>query len=186
MTFFRRKSKEEDLEELKDIVEGTTVPKVTEEKTEETMPEEKLSQEETFSAPVTPTDASVPSSPAIQPTPVQEPQKPAFAPLFVKIEKYRSVLSHINDLRTTIIMLKNALSIQKQIEGLRDENRKFLELAINKMDKKIVSLDTEFLRPKGFEEEFSPATYETEGLEGVVSDLKKQIEGLKSELKTIT
>ena len=83
-------------------------------------------------------------------------------------------------------MLKNALAIQRQIEGLRDENRKFLELAANKIDKKIVSLDTEFLRPRGFEEEFPPATYETEGLEGVVDDLKKQIEGLKSELKTIT
>jgi len=190
MAFFRRKSKEEDLEELKDIVERTTVPEVPEKKevpkkeevteTEETIPKEKLTQEETFQTPVAPV-----TTPAL-PTPVQEPIKPAFAPLFVKIEKYRNVLSHINDLRTTIIMLKNALSIQKQIEGLRDENRKFLELAINKMDKKIVSLDTEFLRPKGFEEEFTPATYETEGLEGVVSDLKKQIEGLKSELKTIT
>jgi archaellum component FlaC len=69
---------------------------------------------------------------------------------------------------------------------LRDENRKFLELAISKIDKKVVSLDAEFLRPKGFEEEFPEATYETEGLEGVIDDLKKQIEGLKSELKTIT
>ena len=83
-------------------------------------------------------------------------------------------------------MLKNALIVQRQIEGLRDENRKFLELAINKIDKKIVSLDTDFLTPRGFEEEFPPATYETEGIEGVVDDLKKEIECLKSELKTIT
>jgi hypothetical protein len=170
MAFFRRKSKEEDLEELRDIVRDRTfepeIPEVKP-KEEEIMPQQKPVQEE-------------------KPAPVQEIQKPAFAPLFVKIEKYRNVLDSINDLKTTIIMLKNALIVQRQIEGLRDENRKFLELATDKIDKKVVSLDTEFMRPRGFEEEFPPATYETEGLEGVVDDLKKQIEGLKSELKAIT
>ena len=179
MPFFRRKSKEEDLDELKDIVERTKVPEMPEEEVE---PKEEMitTQEETMPIQQKPVQEGTP------PTPVEEPRRPVFAPLFVKIEKYRNVLSSINDLKTTIIMLKNALYIQRQIEGLRDENRKFLELAINKIDKKIVSLDTEFLKPKGFEEEFPPATYETGGLEGVVDDLKKQIEGLKSELKTIT
>jgi len=180
MPFFRRKSKEEDLEELKDIVERTP-PEIPEERR---IPEEvKSTPEETMPVQQEPVQEKIPPPPA---TPLQKPKRSAFAPLFVKIDKYRNVLSSINDLKTTIIMLKNALYIQKQIEGLRDENRKFLELAINKIDKKIVSLDTEFLKPKGFEEEFPPATYETEGLEGVVDDLKKQIEGLKSELKTIT
>jgi hypothetical protein len=177
MAFFRRKSKEEDLEELKEIVRDRTFePEILEERpkeevraTEEVMPvQQKPVQEEN------------------QPIPAQVVQKPAFAPLFVKLEKYRNVLDSMSDLKTTIIMLKNSLIIQRQIEGLRDENRKFVELAIDKIDKKIVSLDTEFLRPKGFEEEFPTATYETEGLEGVVDDLKKQIEGLKSELKAIT
>lgn len=183
MAFFRRKSKEEDLEELKDIVERTTAPEIPEEKPKE---EVEATPEETMPVQQKPVQEKTPTIPEIPPAPMQEPQRPAFAPLFVKIEKYRNVLSSINDLKTTIIMLKNALYIQRQIEGLRDENRKFLELAINKIDKKIVSLDTEFLKPRGFEEEFPPATYETEGLEGVVDDLKKQIEGLKSELKTIT
>jgi hypothetical protein len=189
MAFFRRKSKEEDLEELKDIVERTKVPEMPETESEEkieesSIPKEKLVQEETM--PPTPVTQPTSISKAVPTTLAQEPKRPAFAPLFVKIEKYRSVLNHISDLKTTIIMLKNALGVQKQIESLRDENRKFLELAINKIDKKIFSLDTEFLRPRGFEEEFPPAIYETEGLEGVVDDLKKQIEGLKSELKTIS
>jgi len=182
MAFFRRKSKEEDLEELKNMVESRKFgPELPEEKAEEveTTPEETMPIQQ-------PVQEEAPVAPEIPPIQVEEPQRPAFAPLFVKLEKYRSVLNSINDLKTTIIMLKNALTIQKQIEGLRDENRKFLELAINKIDKKIVSLDTDFMRPRGFEEEFPPATYETAGIEGVVDDLKKQIEGLKSELKTIT
>jgi len=182
MAFFRRKSKEEDLEELRDMVRSRTFePEALGEKVEEKPKEEvKTTPEEVMPTQQKPTEEEK------IPTPIQEVQKPAFAPLFVKIEKYRNVLDSISDLKTTIIMLKNALAIQRQIEGLRDENRKFLELAISKIDKKIVSLDTEFLKPRGFEEEFPPATYETEGLEGVVDDLKKQIEGLKSELKTIT
>jgi len=186
MAFFRRKSKEEDLEELRDMVEREKFEPEMPEKVEN--PEEVIEPtlEETIPVRQKPVQEESPTTPAVSPSPVQKPQRPAFAPLFVKLEKYRNVLNSINDLKTTIIMLKNALAIQKQIEGLRDENRKFLELAINKMDKKIVSLDSDFMRPKGFEEEFPPATYETEGLEGVVDDLKKQIEGLKSELKTIT
>ena len=183
MAFFRRKSKEEDIEEIKDMVRDSGFgPKIPEEKPVE-IPDEIRSQEETM-PPKKPVEET-PVTPTVPPTPIQKPQT-AFAPLFVKIDKYRSVLRSINDLKTTIIMLKNALVVQRQIEGLRDENRKFLEMATDKIDKKIVSLDTEFLKPKGFEEEFTPATYETVGMEGVVDDLKKQIEGLKSELKTIS
>jgi predicted nucleic acid-binding protein len=177
MAFFRRKSKEEDLEELRDIVKSS---KFETEIPEEKPKEEIRTEEETMPVQQKPVQEEK------QPIPIQEPPKPTFAPLFVKIEKYRNVLDSINDLKITIIMLKNALAVQRQIEGLRDENRKFLELATDKIDKKVVSLDTEFLRPKGLEEDFPPATYETEGLEGVVDDLKKQIEGLKSELKAIT
>jgi hypothetical protein len=176
MAFFRRKSKEEDLEELREIVRDRSFePEIPDLKPKG----EVRTREEVMPTPQKPIQEEKPSNP------VQEVPKPAFAPLFVKLEKYRNVLDSISDLKTTIIMLKNALAVQRQIEGLRDENRKFLELAIDKIDKKIFSLDTEFLRPKGFEEEFPPANYETEGLEGVVDDLKKQIEGLKSELKTI-
>jgi len=172
MIFFRKKKEEEAVEEIKDIVEGRKVPEVI----PQPPIEEKIPEVE---KPVT-----VEEKPA--PPVTEEPEKPVFAPLFVKIEKYRSVLNSINDLKTTVIMIKNAFSIQKQIDSLRNENRKFLELAIKKIDKKIVSLDMDFLRPQGYEEEFPPPIYEAGGLEGVVDDLKKQIEGLKSELQTIT
>jgi hypothetical protein len=181
MVFFRKKTREEDIEEIKGLVEGKKPTEIEEKevkKEPEEVPKEKVEKPAEEKKPIPSEEKKVSKA--------EEPKRPAFAPLFVKIEKYRAVLNAINDLKTTIVMLKNALSIQKQIEGLRDENRKFLELAINKLDKKIVALDSEFLRPKGFEEEFPPAVYETEGLEGVIDDLKKQIEGLKSELQTIT
>jgi len=183
MIFFRKKEKKEDIQELKDIIEGKESFKFPEEMERTEKIEEKPPVTESEEAAKEKVEEVKKVEEKVE-KPIEE-KRPMFAPLFVKIDRYRSVLNSINDLKTTIIMIKNALAIQKQIESLRDENRKLLESAINKIDKKILALDSEFLRPRGFEEEFPPSSYETSGLEGVVSDLKKQIEGLKSELKTI-
>lgn len=107
-------------------------------------------------------------------------------PLFVKIDKYRSVLSILNDLKTTIFLVKSALSVQKQIESLVDENRNLIENALNKIDEKTQLLDLEFTKPRGYTERMpTPSLEEEKSLENVVSDLKKQIDDLKSELKSI-
>jgi archaellum component FlaC len=175
MVFFGRKKKEENVEEIRGLVEGTQNPEEIPEMIEgEVVPEEapKL-------APIAERNEEEVVKPEMQ-------KKPSFAPLFVKIDKYRSILNSINEIKTPLIMIKNTFMIQKEIEGLRDENKKMLELAISKLDKKIITLDSEFLRPTGFEEEFPSQMYESGGIEGVVDDLKKQIEGLKSELKTIS
>ena len=189
MVFFRKKKREEAIKEIKDLVEGRKVPeevKETEEKEvleekEETPKEEVEKKAEEVAEEKREKEVEEKKEEVVVPE-----RRPAFAPLFVKLERYRAVLDTINDLKTALLMVKNALNIQRQIEGLKEENRRFLEAAVRKIDKKIASLDAEFLRPAGFEEEYPPVTYEPSGLEGVVEDLKKQIESLKSELKTIT
>ncbi len=178
MVFFRKRKKtEEDIQEIKNVVEGKKITEKIEEK-----PKEEKIEEPTEEVPV---EVEKPVEEE-KPVPKKELKKPAFAPLFVKIDRYKSVLDTINEIKTTIMMIKNALIIQKQIEDLRNENRVLLESAVDKVGKKVLTLDSEFLRPRGYEEEFLPPAYETEGLEGVVDDLKKQIESLKSELKTIS
>ena len=174
MVFFGRKKKEENVEEIRGLVEGAQIPEETPEMIEGEVTPEEIPK----FAPVEEKKEEEVIKPEMQ-------KRPGFAPLFVKIDKYRSILSSISDIKTTLIMIKNAFMIQKEIEGLRDENKKILELAISKLDKKILTLDSEFLRPTGFEEEFPSQIYESGGIEGVVDDLKKQIEGLKTELKTI-
>lgn len=174
MVFFRKKKREEEIQEIKDVVEGKKTEKLEEK------PKEEI-EEPTEEVPVEvekPTEEKKPMQ-------KKELKKPEFAPLFVKIDRYKSLLDTLNEIKTTVMMIKNALNVQKRIEDLRNENRGLLESAINKVDKKVLTLDSEFLRPKGYEKEFLPPAYETEGLDTVVDDLKKQIEGLKSELKTI-
>lgn len=179
MVFFGKKRTEEDVKKIKEVAEERKIPeeirKISDmRKIEEVKLPEKLEE-------AIPNKGEVP---VLKVT--DEVKKKTFAPLFVKIDRYRSVLDAIKDVKNMILIMKNALRVQKQIEGMWGENRKFLETAIEKINKKILSLDSDFSRPRGYEEGFQPPVHETDGLEGVVDDLKKQIEGLKSELKTIS
>lgn len=179
MVFFRkRKKRDEDIEEIKNVVEGKKIPEEIVEKTEEGT-EEKV--EEEISEEEVPVEQQEPV-----PEVKEKPVGPGFAPLFVKIDRYKVVLDFITSLKNTIFTLKSVLEVQKQIEELKNENKDLLASAIDKIDKQIQSLDTALLRPKGFEEVAPPPVYETGELDGVIGDLKRQIEGLKSELKTIT
>ncbi len=200
--FIRKKKKEENIQEIKDAVEGkkepegelmqeiegemsgeTTeeIPEELEEEVEEEM--EETSEEETKSIVEEKSREDVITEPV---TEITEVEKSPFAPLFVKLDRYKTVLNTINELKSTIISIKNSLEVQRQIENLKEENTGFLQAAINKVDEKVLSLDAEFLRPKGFEEEMPKTEIRTEGLQGAVTDLKKQIDSLKEELKAIS
>ncbi|MDI6798987.1 MAG: hypothetical protein QMD12_03295 [Candidatus Aenigmarchaeota archaeon] len=141
----------------------------------------------------------LPPAPAQIPTPIQTPtpaplpepekpkeevkeEKPAFAPLFVKLDKYRQILMLLSELKTTLVAIKNNFTVLNEIEKIEEENIKLLQKAIEKVDKKIVSLDTQLLRPPVFEEELPT---EAEELGDVLSSLKSEVEQLKSELQNI-
>jgi len=170
VVFFGKKRNEKDVKKVEEVVKERKFP----EEIRKIADIRKIEE-------VTPTKGEVPV-----PKVTEEVKKETFAPLFVKIERYRFLLDTIKDIKSTILMMKHALEVQKQVEELRNENRKFLETAIDKINKEILSLDSDFLRPRGYKEGFTPPVHKTENLEGVVENLKKQIEGLKSELKTIS
>lgn len=174
MIFFSKKPKqEEEMKKIKKAVEAKDIPEKESEMLPENLPE---------------LPGQMPEMPErIKPEiPEITPQEPTVsAPLFVKIEKYRNVLNTLNDLKTTVLMLKNALVVQKELERTRDENVNLIQSGINKIDKKLLALDAEFLRPRGYIEQLPTHIHESEGLEGAVDNLKSQIDDLKSELETI-
>jgi len=128
----------------------------------------------------------LPELPAIHVKPEikEEPKKP-FAPLFVKIDRYRQILNAMNYLKNTLVMIKNTFAILDELEKLRTENLKLIEEAIDKVDKKLLTLDSEFLRPSGYMEEMVDL-HEIQGIEATISDLKNQVRQLKSELNQLT
>jgi len=115
----------------------------------------------------------------------EELLKPTSAPLFVKLDRYKNILDAINEIKMTMLKMKNALAILSDLDNLRSENLKMIKDATDVMDKKIESLDLEFLKPSGLQEKLPPEVY-AEGLEDVLSNLKTQVSQLKSELQSMS
>ncbi len=134
-----------------------------------------------------------------QPKPA-EPQKPAdaveervdrptFAPLFVKIDRYRQILNTLGYLKTAMIMIKNSFVTLNELERARLETSSLIKEALEKIDKKISALDTELIRPAGFHDTAQSEKLEyqdVETVEATVADLKGQIDQLKAELDRMT
>jgi chromosome segregation ATPase len=115
----------------------------------------------------------------------QKQEKPAFAPLFVKIDRYRQILNAIGYLKTTMVMIKNSLLTLNELDKARAETVKVLEEALEKTEKKISELDSELVRPAGYHELEEPEYQDMETIEATIADLKGQIEMLKSELQSM-
>ena len=111
-------------------------------------------------------------------------EKASFAPLFVKLDRYRQILGTMNYLKNTMNMVKNTFSILNELEKIRMENLKLIQETIEKADKKIMTLDSEFMRPSGFTDEI-PEFADVESLEATLVDLRDQVGQLKSELKNM-
>jgi len=123
--------------------------------------------------------------------PVEEPEEkkveettPTFAPLFVKLEKYGSILEIMRYLKSNLISLKRSLKLLDNLDKLREENIKLIKANIEKLEKKIFDLDSKFPRVAETQEE-SLEVSDVETLGATISDLKNQINQLKSELGSI-
>jgi len=122
--------------------------------------------------------------PQAPPVKRREPEKPTVAPLFVKMDRYRQILTTIGNLKTALMIVKNSLATLRQIEKVRDDTFNIVTDIIEKMDDRLIELDNNLLRPAGFHEseDVSPEHQDIRSIEATVADLQGQIEQLKGEL----
>jgi hypothetical protein len=117
----------------------------------------------------------------------KEPERPAFAPLFVKIDRYRQILNSIGYLKTTMIMIKNSLMTLNELDRAREETFKLIQDAVGKLEGRLSTLDQELIRPSGYHEiNEKPEYQDVETVEATVADLKGQIEQLRAELQSMS
>jgi hypothetical protein len=121
-----------------------------------------------------------------------EPQVPSvgesrtYAPLFVKLTKYKEILSNVEILMGTVDALKSQLELQNELSRLQMENSKSLQQSVEKVIGMLSKLDSDFLKPAtiGASDDCDAAGSEADGLQRTLTDLRAQIDSLKQDLET--
>lgn len=114
----------------------------------------------------------------------QQDNTPVFAPLFVKIDRYRNILSAITSIKTTVVVIRNSLGVMMELDKARQQAMSLMRDAMEKVDKRLSNLDNELVRPSGFTTQTPmDVSQDVHGVENTLSDLKSQIAQLKNELQ---
>ena len=107
------------------------------------------------------------------------------APLFVKVDKYRDVLKDVHELKLYTAGIKQVLDLLHDIETIRTDANKVLRATVQRIEKTLVEVDSELLRPRGaIMSEISREDSEVGHIEGALTDLQKQLIDLKRELQS--
>jgi len=109
--------------------------------------------------------------------------RPAAAPLFVKLERYNHILNCLNEVKSTLVTLRNMFGALNELKKIEGDTVKSIQGATEKINNKLCALDAEFVRPSGFHDTATyHDSYNVGELESVLSSLKSQVEQLKTEL----
>jgi hypothetical protein len=188
MSLFGKKNEKHDtnLSEIKKVVEENK-PAMQPTPTVQKSPIERLLEEAPAKPKIEVKERSVPLIKEADIPPIRESERPSFAPLFIKIDRYRQILNSIGNLKTAMIMIKNSLVTIVELDKARDETFKLIQDAIEKLDKKLSTLDQELVRPSGYHEIVETPEYQdVETVEATIADLRGQIEQLKTELENVS
>ncbi|MEM7813564.1 MAG: hypothetical protein QW548_01550, partial [Candidatus Aenigmatarchaeota archaeon] len=93
---------------------------------------------------------AAPAMPALPPHPVPG-EAAQFAPMFVKVDKYREILTELGELKAFMSSIKQIFSVLSDLETTREDALKTMRAAIQRMERAVGAIDSEMLRPIGFE-----------------------------------
>jgi len=109
-------------------------------------------------------------------------------PLFVKLDKYKTIVSSLMHLKTLLISLRNSLIALEQIEKTRAETFNVIIKNLEKMNEKLSLLEKEVVKPVSFSFGMPTASYapieEMQSVQASIASLKAQIDQLKAELES--
>lgn len=109
---------------------------------------------------------------------VAEPK--SFAPLYIKVDKYREVLQKVQKMRTLINNIRSLALLQDQIAKAREDASIALKKNIDDFENTAAQLDQELVRPQHFE----PYIKETgvQSVEGYTQELQGEVDKIKKQL----
>ena len=133
-------------------------------------------------------EAVEPTEPAVYDRDVYKREVPTAseAPLFVKVEKYKEMLRNIREMMAFVAGTKQLFAVLNEIEAVRTDAINIMRATIQRLEKDMIEIDSELLRPKGFEpEEKAPGETELYHIEDSLTDLQKQLSTLRRDLQEL-
>ena len=112
-------------------------------------------------------------------------ETPKIAPLFVRVDRYKEILSHIQGLRDTISRLETVLALRKHVHKVNAESDEVLENALRKFSNSTNMFTQEFLNPKGAEQLSNINENPGDVFDSTISQLGDEIIKLRQELEKI-
>ena len=121
--------------------------------------------------------------PSPEPT-FQEVKRDISAPLFVKVEKYREIISGVQEMKIFISGVRQLFNILNDLESVRGDAIKIMRATLQRLEKGVLEIDTELLRPRGLlaearGEEASHIESSLEELQKNLADLRRELEEIK-------
>jgi hypothetical protein len=112
-------------------------------------------------------------------------ETPKIAPLFVRVDRYKEILSHIQGLRNTLSSLENVLAVRKHVHKINAESDEILEKALKKFAESTNMFGQEFITPRGPEQFARSGESSENAFDNTISQIGDEITRLKQELEKI-
>ncbi len=130
-------------------------------------------------------DLGIPAEPGILPEPKYSQPEEIGAPLFIKIEKYKDVISTVQEMKLFVSSVKNVFSIMQEAEHVKQDSLGILKVTLQRLEKAVLEMDSELLRPHGISVYSYRGEPEAKQIESSLSELQKQLLELRQELRGI-
>lgn len=112
-------------------------------------------------------------------------ETPKIAPIFVRVDKYKEILSHLQELKSIIKNLESALAVRKTVHKINAESDEVIEKALQKFAESTSMFGKEFVTPRGAEQFAKGVEDKEDVVDGTISQISDEIAKLKQELEKI-
>jgi chromosome segregation ATPase len=120
--------------------------------------------------------------------PKEKGEEETQTPLFIKLDKYKTIVSSLIQLKTLLMSLRNSLTSLEQIEKARMEALNAIIKNLDKISERLSILEKEIVKPignLGLPLLSYPSYEELQNVEATIANLKAQIEQLKTQLDSL-
>jgi len=112
-------------------------------------------------------------------------ETPKIAPVFVRVDRYKEILTHIQGLKSTIANLESVLAVRKHVHKINADSDNILEKALQKFAESTNMFGREFVTPRGPEQFARNSEVSGNEIDSTISQLGDEIVKLRQELEKI-